>query len=512
MLAVREATSYDPSVPSLHTRRAFVGGIALVSAAACHSSSAGKGGDQTLPLTSFASGSRLRAHVFDGGGDAALFVAWTDAKLGEDCAFARLPDGSLRCLPPQPGPNRLVYADSGCSTPAAIVGTPSCGKASSSFVYDSTSSAPAGCESVPSVKDGLPGSFLPYVLGSALPGGPLAYFTRDPDGNCLPGTGSAPLVSVAQADPATFVAATTADATRGARLGVRVLTADDGAEQVTAIVDDQAGAVCTPISRWLGGNDTHCVPTEIAWASSTFVDAACSQRTAYVGTHCATPTVVVDESSSSACQQALRFFEVGAPAVGGEYSLGASGACSPAYEPPFFRFVHVGAPIDPAAYEATTTGSIGSGRLTSGVLASADGVPLAGVDVEMDLLSFFDTQLGVFCAPTWVGGKLLCVPTTASGDSFADAACTVPVVGWTAAGAACFAPPPSTVLVTGPGGCPEGDSLAELGPAYSPSALYRFDPVTQACGPVPVSTSASYYRVGAPIDPGIFAPVADTTR
>lgn len=75
--------------------------------------------DPSIRAIAWKSGSRLRARIIDGGGGAALFVAWVDTRLGKDCAFKMASDGGFRCLPVDastPAPSD----DPVCRTTAAV--------------------------------------------------------------------------------------------------------------------------------------------------------------------------------------------------------------------------------------------------------------------------------------------------------------------------------------------------------------------------------------------------------
>src|SRR4051794_9582588 len=76
-------------------------------------------GAQAEAIPSFTSGSRLRAHYFDGGGGARAFLDFRDTKLGTPCRFAVSSDG-LRCLPTASATK--LFRDEHCTEPVALFG------------------------------------------------------------------------------------------------------------------------------------------------------------------------------------------------------------------------------------------------------------------------------------------------------------------------------------------------------------------------------------------------------
>jgi adenylosuccinate lyase len=80
----------------------------------------GAGGAGGAPDTddTFESGSRLRAIVVDGGGDARRFEGWFDSELGVECEMRRQPGDEWRCLPN--GSAEIGYLDAACTQPVAV--------------------------------------------------------------------------------------------------------------------------------------------------------------------------------------------------------------------------------------------------------------------------------------------------------------------------------------------------------------------------------------------------------
>jgi hypothetical protein len=74
-------------------------------------------GDPALETSAWRNGARLRAHVLDGGGGAKVFLNWIDTMTNIECVFARLGDGSFRCLPVNTSGG--TSQDRYCPTPVA---------------------------------------------------------------------------------------------------------------------------------------------------------------------------------------------------------------------------------------------------------------------------------------------------------------------------------------------------------------------------------------------------------
>lgn len=92
------------------------------------------------------SGSRLKAKYIAGEDGSRQFnYAWRDTKRNEDCNFAHMADGKLRCLPTS-GASQIYFADEACSTPLWVrVKASGCGASQpNGTVYGMTNDT-AGC-------------------------------------------------------------------------------------------------------------------------------------------------------------------------------------------------------------------------------------------------------------------------------------------------------------------------------------------------------------------------------
>lgn len=62
------------------------------------------------------SGTRLRARYYVGEDGSKQFIGWHDKTRNEDCYFARVADGALRCTPLASASQPVFFGDPGCST------------------------------------------------------------------------------------------------------------------------------------------------------------------------------------------------------------------------------------------------------------------------------------------------------------------------------------------------------------------------------------------------------------
>lgn len=139
-------------------------------------------------------GSRLKAKFLVGEDGSKQFnYTWYDTQLDEDCSFSVAADGHMRCLP---GFNMglAYFADSGCTSPIAVIATTGCSPSVPRYVIAATADS---C-----------GAYRYHVAttGSSYAGS--TYFKSGT--TCLMTTVSAAasVYSATEVDPATFVAAT----------------------------------------------------------------------------------------------------------------------------------------------------------------------------------------------------------------------------------------------------------------------------------------------------------------
>jgi hypothetical protein len=172
-----------------------------------------------------------------------------------NCSFRPALDGKLRCLPTSAHAGN-TFADSGCSIPLAYAyypdGDPSCGRPQG---YAATITEPPHVYLV-----GDPW-FQPAYSGSP--------------GSCIPSNQIATFYAQgAEAPPELFVAATEQLTPHG-RLAYVELVGDDGSRQLEGTLADQStGDRCFFVEVEPGR--AACVPTDVGFTQSGFMDAACT--------------------------------------------------------------------------------------------------------------------------------------------------------------------------------------------------------------------------------------------
>ena len=446
------------------------------------------------PSGTYASGTRLRANVIDGGGGATLFQSWHDSDLGFDCFFAPLGDGSLRCVPSADGSGELAYLDAACTQQALVLtDTPP-----SSYV-SVLASQPEGpwCGGSP---DPMSETVTVYTVGGAQPASTSIFVMSS--GSCVPATqGNSLVFPASEADPTTFVGARAVVESRGA-LDSRILVADDGATELAGILDHATGAPCVmPDSLYSIGDGPvtlRCISPSVAW-DGFYDSSSCSgPREAYIGAGCAPPPLAV--SALDAACGPLPVFALGAvdPAVTPYY--GSDGACT-AFSYSSLDFYPETAPADLSAYPALGEARLGTGRLELPlVTAAGDGRALAVETLRTTngLPAFFDTARDKPCgATTFAGALVYCVTAgTAQLTAFADAACTQPLAQ-TPLGC-----DPPTEAIDGLNMKVVAISGPWTGPVYQ---------MQSSC--TPVAPTGAYYTVGAAIDPSsVFPALTERTE
>ena len=500
----------------------------VVGAAACHGSAADgmpPAGDSVapahaVPLTGYASGSRLHARVLDGGGDPVRFEGFVDTKLGVRCDFAVAEDGVVRCLPK--GDWSTFFADSACSQPL-IAAAPGC---AAPPPYVRLSSGPAAsCTWEPRLDAGPDRVLAP---GSPLGSMPPLYSTNGSScgpATSMPAAGST-LYTAHVLAPGTFVTASEATDPRGARIGARVLLAQDGAAEVIGYFDEKAHAPCDVIQESIGWWSDLCIPTTMAWASD-WADAACTQVAADIGHQCPKPTIAVDATFMGTCysEPMIHTYAIGA-SLATAYESNGTGGCSAVTPGPNGEvYFATAAPIDPATLPAVSIKPIGSSALRTYFRASPDGVPVlpAGLGVLPNSQGalFRDVSRDADCwATPLADGSWRCVPAAyvQLGDNriFADAACTQEVVD-----AGDFSPPcpptaPVVAVRVGAASCGSDTALVEgiysLGTPMSGGIVYSMAQTGGPCLATSVPSGDRLYPLTGAVDPSTFPSITERTE
>jgi hypothetical protein len=367
--------------------------------AACSGASA-----PTVPATdaypSPASGARLRAQYLQAEDGSRTFAAWFDTARGETCRFALADDGELRCLPLRAG-----AVDRTCVEPAvtyrqgAVCQPRYAADSSGRGVYQLDPSA-------------LPGM---VTVGTCNLGGPdqVTYRAK----RVLPGEFVRARRARRSSDP-------------GQRLVPFDLVADDGTVEPRGFYDVNLSLDCAPAIAADGKR--RCLPlADPCLRGDGYSDAACSRAVSNVPVGCTVPASVIFvrgghplASLPFACpDDATEIFRLGGDApAGGPFRVDGAGKCGVGDVVSGPRKALT--PVDPGTFAVFPAPAAGSVRLRD---------PLAGLQCPVGCAldtTFEDTTLGLPCRFTASPeGGLRCLPPSRVTTYYADAACTVPVVG-----------------------------------------------------------------------------------
>jgi hypothetical protein len=478
-------------------------GAALVLAlgAACGGSTRSEHApSQATTSGTFSSGSRLRAHFWDGGGGATAFIDWYDTSLGIPCQFALLDDGSTRCVPP---PVRTpVYLDAACSQPAWVA-----------------SDAPPRIVSTLPANPPCAGQPGPVHLGAVQPKVDAAtIYALSILNQCQPGTlGPTDTVyALAPADATAFAAARPAVENRGGGIDVETLTGDDGAGQITGMRDRARGVECAAHALAGGSTADVCVPVTALqlldnyWSTPDCTGAggayACSPG-------CPAPTLGFTEAvdPGTCARQSAGIFTLG-PSASVSYEM-QSGACVSVFvNGDVCPFYATGAPVDASAFPALVPGWIGGGPLIAPVeTVAGDPRPVSAST------SLFDTRARIGCYGTrFADGVGRCVTDDtvrldASASYYADAACTQRLV---VAADSCGSG--STRYVIDPAGATAADAPIQrvyaLGTSFDGVQYFR-DASTGACEALGPGGAGTLRTLGAEVAPDdVFVRVVERTE
>jgi hypothetical protein len=492
---------------------ALLGALALLGACSDSSPRVPQG---PAPPPLWESGARLRARTRDGGEGARQFVAWHDAELDVDCAFAAAEDGATRCLPlGTEYPNG--FADAGCTVPLVLRYPDACGLPTSGYVSVPILAEPATCPA-----DTLPPRTAVRSLEPAATpqtfyqGGPGECFETVPGDVTVFGLGPA-------IDPARFVAADVADVPQGDALVVRRRIAEDGSTQTIQVRDRARDAECLDWLAYYGSDyEDRCVAGTFTLSSSGL----------FLENHCTTPAEASYVDLPPGCDPPDHFlvfdYEPTCGAVGfAVRSIGAEsqvtvyqdgGECLPVPPSgPDTKLLGHGEVIAPETFAPLARASVGTGRLTVKAWVDDAGRPILTTGYTFD-----DSEHGRECQVTRLGSTLRCVTDYAYFyGQFADPGCTEPIVGVHRpdADAACAVPPIASVMVP-EDTCGTAMTMHALGATLpTPEMIYvRIGSGAEAsCLPQPPDTASpgytiTYLRVADALDPGSYPEVVEVVE
>ena len=463
-----------------------------VAAASCSSSSAGAPATPTSDggtdasaeaLPDYRSGTRLRARLLTAEGGSALFKGWHDKDLDFDCAFGPAEDSMTRCLPQSRSLND--FADAACAN-RVVAASPGC-------VPPKFVSALGTCST------GAPVFRVGAKLAAA------TIYTKGTDGSC---TASPPTTSdiyaVGEAVPASaFVAATSVQQARGARLAMSYLKADDGAVQAISPYDVSRKAACAVTSTLA----TRCVPTGLAFEEQLYADSTCQAQAALrtsTSYDCSLPPTVVllyDPAAKSCFTDPGSFAEVGAKLNGPIYRQNGS-TCTATSTSVGDTFYAVGAAIPNEAFAPVVNADVGAPRVKVRTLMTESGERLVA-------RVLVDTERNEECRPTLASDHVMrCMfPSdySVTVQYFSDMGCVSPI----ATGTPACGTPAFVQLATNVAGPACGESTTtqvfKVGAKITPTMIYSR--TTGGCRVLAPPPSTDFYEATTEVPASAFATV-----
>jgi hypothetical protein len=359
------------------------------------------GGDREGDVSEpYASGTRLRAKLFDGAGNAVMFGGWHDTALDLDCRFRLMDDGTWRCIPVTQV--TAGFADAACTQPIVVDFTDaSCAPPASALeVVDAT-----GCE---------PTRYRMIGVGERLGNGPLFLQTTR---GCEDYSVLAPYQRFAAGsalDVSGFVTATSDVEDRGGGLAVTAITATDGTRELVEMIDPRRGP-CTIYDLTDAGLTCVANVGFEGSRSDLFVDDSCTIDAPAVYPAC-------DDRLPGAVFTNAGLRMPGAR-ISGPVHEGMAGTCTLAVDKSAYE---IGPDVMLGDLPAIAEVPFGDGRLHARHHADVHGRPLLSA-------GFYDTAEESYCEPMVAGGTLRCVPLgvtrwSAPATLFADQSCTVRVI------------------------------------------------------------------------------------
>ncbi len=472
-------------------------------------SNADAGADVSIPAMGpppYVSGTRLRAHIFDGGGGALYFLNWQDTQLDTACTFETADDGVVRCMP-----SGVVigdyFADPACTQPVAAV----------------------GCGPLPPLASGV----VTATGGCGAAGGGVSAFAVDATtvtsplyslgtGSCQPAVSpvGSTFYSVHPVPTSMFVAAHESDVPRSTRLAARVMTADDGASQVVGIFDLQRKAPCGPstevITAFFDMNDW-CVPQGLPWAGW-FTDPQCTTRVVAQPSSCPAPSIGVDVASArGSCEEGqVELFGVSARLVQPSQLFTSENLACMAQSPPAgSAFWATTGPVPLQQFPSVSLGLVGSPPVEVYFRTADNGAPVIQETGGTAGRMMRDMTRGEDCwANRFADGTWRCVPPHIELNQehfFSDAQCSQEIadLGGPMPVPSCGAMPTIALRFSPGGTCGAGWSgVYGVGAPFTPSTVY----FGGAGGPCTATATSDMFAPLSAMDPASFPTLVERTE
>ena len=453
-------------------------------------------GDGSVASADYRAGTRLHP-IFTTGGGARLFDRLHDSQLDTDCSYAKVADGTLRCLPTSPRSGSVYFTDPSCAQ--KIVAWQATCAPSTPDKYAVYTNFEVGCAT-------------PEVLELDVASAPATTYEMN-SGACVAYAGAALTYrSVTRTvPPSELVAATVSREPRGKQLFNTHYEGADGSRQLFGVEDGAPHA--GPCDAAKAGDGTlRCAPTNLAFIESLYSEATCTTpaayRPGYTSASCNTAPVAILESANGVCAgtNAAKYYDVGAKVSGPIYQ-GSPASCSVA-----------------ASLGAGSTFYAKGAAIPDSALAALKRVPSAGTPLGVDVLavdsgeelratSFWDPARNAPCrAGKASDGKTRCVGSPGDSPTFADASCVQALAVVYHAAAGCMAPVPTHIwtLTAGVNICAAGTVRGfTVGGKVTPAQIYS----GSSCTPIaPDTVNADYYATTAEIAPTDLVELTEVTE
>jgi hypothetical protein len=445
----------------------------------------------------YRAGTRLHPIVTTGGG-AKLFHRLHDALLDVDCAFATLGDGALHCAPTAEIAGAIYFTDAACTQ--RIVGWQATCAPAIPAKYALSTTTVTGCPSVDVLELGAASApATTYALSNGTcavyPGAPLTYrsVTR-----VVP--------------PSELVAGTITHEARGKLLSTTYFDGADGSRQPLGVESSAPHAGPCDEAR-TGDGALRCAPTRLAFLEGLYGNAGCTTTAAlepgYATDSCNLPAAAILDSVPGTCAgtYALKYYDVGAKVTGAIYQ-GGPAACTLAPTPQLGTSFYAQGPLLPD----TTFAALKH--------VQSAGTPLALDTTTLDTgeslhaTTFWDPARSAPCTARKASdGKTRCMGRPLDLPTFADAACSQPLVVSYHAAPGCALPVPAVVWTEtrAVNSCVPGTVRGwTVGAKVTPPAQIY---VGSACSPdLPDTLNADYYAATAELAPSSLVELTEVTE
>jgi hypothetical protein len=487
-------------------------GSVLIGIASCGSGAAGPA-THTRPDT-FVEGSRLKARWVQAPGAPRVLAGWYDTELGVNCEFSsayyrgamvREGGGDLYCLPARiDGPGDL-FGDPGCTQ--VVVDVPC---ADSRFVV-LPSSDTQNCAALNRF----------FQVGDAVSS---TSVYRNDGTSCVAVGSSRPLLAAhelgAELSIDRFVRAQLVVDAAGGRITRRILRASDGSSQGWDGWDNTRAEVVFP-PGWGRPDENYPLgkwePERVVdkgTSDGLFADASCSTA---AGSYEGCGAAVVKSLFSfetSACSEKATYYDAAWTVTASEIHDGGPGACAAVFPggPTFLdqRFVAVGPAVPSSSLADVRRFEDGAEQVRLRSAGSAAG-PIGVTRYDQ----MFDTRHGMGCfAVPGADGRLRCHSDMVTGDTYADAGCTVRVLARSNNPSCAADNVPAVigmqeVLSFDACGVIERRHAFPVGAVHA-GAVFSLDATTGTCAPLGADIRATVvaYELGDELPPGDFVELA----